>query len=184
MDGYSAREYYGAGTSKHPPTLTPTERPRFIRSYYLLWGMMKMDLSGWRSRLQSMTLKQLYYLHEMTKLTQSIGQGEEKVPPPFFPDEPRDSIHSINSGQSDKRIALGEKVWQQIQDVSQRIFNQDAPDPSAYTKEEGFLWFVVMWDHWHLSLKDMVYHQSRSTIRPSPDIEKRYLWDDNEDEGE
>lgn len=61
-----------------------------------------------------MTLKQLYRLHEMTKLTQSIGQGEESIPSPIFPDEPPDSAHSINIGQSEERIALSNQIWQRI----------------------------------------------------------------------
>ena len=139
---------------------------------------MKLDASEWESRLEHITSKQLYYLHEMTKLTQSIGR-EEAVPPPLFPDEPPDSVHSINTGRSEKRIALEERVWQQIQDICQRIFNQDALYPDVYAKHEGFMWFVVMWDHWQPSLKDMVLHQSTSRIKPSPDVVKRYLWDDD-----
>ena len=172
---------YGAGARGHPPALTRTERPRFISTYYTLWGLMKLDASKWESKLEQMTSQQLYYLHEMTKLTQSIGR-EEVVPSPLFPDEPPDSVHSINSGRSDKRIALEERVWQQIQDNSQRIFSQDALYPDGYAKHEGFMWFVVMWDHWQPSLKDMVLHHSISSIRLSPDDEKKYLWDDSPEE--
>ena len=183
-DSYSAQELqacYGAGARGHPPTLTRTESHRFISSYYTLWGLMKLDASEWESRLEHMTSKQLYYLHEMTKLTQSIGR-EEVVPKPLFPDEPPDSVHSINSGQSEKRITLGERVWQQIQDTSQRIFNQDALYPEGYAKHEGFMSFVIMWDHWQPSLKDMVLHQSTSSIRPTLDVKRRYLWNDDPEE--
>ncbi len=183
-DGYLASQYYGAGAHGHPSTLTHTERPRFIRSYYTLWGMMQSnDPSKWLSKLESMTLKQLYRLHEMTKLTQSIGQGEEPIPPPMFLDEPPDSVHSINSGQSEQRIALSDQVWQQIQHISQRIFHQDAQAPIVYAKHEGFMWFVVLWDHWQESFKDLVCHQSTTPaeLKPSPALEKQYLWDDSSD---
>lgn len=143
---------------------------------------MRSDASTWSLRIEGMTLKRLHYLYEMTKLPQSIGQGEEQVPPPTFSDEPPDSVHSINSGTSEKRIALGEKVWARIDDVSQQIFGQDSPHPVIYAKHEGFMDFVVMWDHWHDSLKDLVGHHSISSFRPDPAFEKRYLWDDSSDE--
>lgn len=139
---------------------------------------MKLDASEWESRLEHITSKQLYCLHEMTKLAQSIGR-EEAVPPPLFPDMPPDSVLNINTRRSVKRFALEERVWQQIQGISQRIFNQDALLRDFYLKHEGFMWFVVMWDHWQPSLKDMVLHQSTSRIKPSPDVVKRYLWDDD-----
>ena len=181
MDGLSAEEFYGPGAQKHPPNLTRTERIRFIRSYYSLWSLMRLDPSEWDYRLQAMTSQELYYLWEMTLLTQSIGR-KEIVPPPMFPDEPPDSVHSINSGRSDKRIALEQKVWEQIQRNSLRFFKRDAQNPSVYAKHEGFLWFVVLWDHWQPSLKDMVCHQSVSLKKPSPAVQEQYLWNDRLDE--
>ena len=128
-----------------------------------------------------MTSQELYYLREMTKLTQSIGR-EEIVPPPMFPRGPSDSVHSINSGQSEKRIALERRIWLQIQRNSWRFFERDAQDPSGYAKHEGFLWFVVLWDHWQPSLKDMVCHQSVSLVKPSPAVKEQYLWNTGLDE--
>ena len=142
---------------------------------------MRLDRSAWDSRLQAMTSQELYYLREMTKLTQRIGR-EEIVPPPIFPHEPSDSVHSINSGQSEKRIALERRVWQQIQRNSWDFLERDAQDPSSYAKHEGFLWFVVLWDHWQPSLKDMVCHQSVSLMKPSPAVTEQYLWNNGFDE--
>ena len=68
-DPYSAQElqaYYDVRAGGHPPTLTRTERPRFILSYYTLWSLMKLDAPEWESRLEYLTSQQLYYLHEMT----------------------------------------------------------------------------------------------------------------------
>lgn len=128
-NGFSAKQYYGAGARRHPPTLTLTERPRFTRSYYLLWGMMKMDAAEWQPRLDAMSLKQLYYLCEMTKLTQSIGR-EEVVPAPVFPNADPQSAIAINSGQSEKRITLGEKTWEHIESIYQRVYyHRDAEWP-------------------------------------------------------
>lgn len=128
-----------------------------------------------------MTSQELYYLCEMTILTQSIGR-EEIVPPPMFPHEPSDSVHSINNGRSEKRIALEGRIWQQIQRNSWQFFEQNAQDPSIYTNHKGFLWFVVLWDHWQPSLKDMVCHQSVSPRTISAAIQKQYLWNDELDE--
>lgn len=172
-------ECYGVGAREHPPTMTPTERTRFVQNYYMLWGLMNLNPSEWKVRLEAMTSQELYYLHEMTKLTQSIGK-EEIVPPPLFTDQPPNSIHAINSGRSEKRIAVEETVWQQVERSSQRIFGEEAVHPEVYTKYEGFMWFVVIWDHWQPSLKDAVLHTSRSAKRRSPEFVKRYLWNDNQ----
>lgn len=142
---------------------------------------MRLEPSRWDSRLQAMTSRELYYLREMTELTQRIGT-EEIVPPPMFPHESSDSVQSINSGRSRKRIALERRIWQQIQGNSLRFFNRDAQDPSNYAEHEGFLWFVVMWDHWQPYLKDMVLQQCVSLIRLSPAVKEQYLWNDGSDE--
>ncbi|KAL9024258.1 MAG: hypothetical protein Q9196_006644 [Gyalolechia fulgens] len=180
-DGVPTQELegcYGVGAREHPPRMTPTERTRFVQGYYTLWGLMNLNPSEWISRLEAMTSQELYCLHEMTKLTQNIG--EEILPPPLFPDQPPESIHAINIGRSEKRIAVEEAVWEQIEHISQRVFGQEAIHPEVYAKCEGFMWFVVIWDHWQPSLKDTVLHTSRSVKRPSPEFIKRCLWNDNQ----
>ena len=179
-DGASPEDFYGARATKHPPNLTTTERTRFIRTYYSLWGLMKLDPAEWPPRLESLTQQQLYYLLDLAKLTQSIGY-EEDIPPPPFPNSPPDSIHAINMGQSDKRIALENTLHERIQHISQRFFQRDAGYPIAYAKGNGFLFFVALWDHWQPYLEDMVSHLSRSTIKLSPEETRRYFWDDNFD---
>ena len=148
--------------------------------------MRVKDASKWQLKLESMTLKQLFRLHEMAQLTQSIGQGEESIKSLDIPNDLSDSVHSINTDRSQERIDLGHQIWRQIQRVSQRTFHQDAHDPSVYAKHEGFMWFVVFWDHWQESLKDLVCHQSTISpaMRPSPEFERQYLWDDSSDEGQ
>ena len=138
---------------------------------------MKIDATEWPPRLEAMTLKQLYYLYEMTKLTQSIGM-EEIVPAPPFPNADPDSVIAINSGQSKERIVLGEKIWGHIERAYQRIYHKDAEYPWILAKDEGFLWFIVMWDHWQPSLKQILC--GRRPIDSA--FEKQYLWDDSSDE--
>ncbi|KAG8534352.1 uncharacterized protein KY384_001196 [Bacidia gigantensis] len=180
-DGISADELeqcYGVGARGHPPTMTPTERGRFVQSYYTLWGLMIFDTSRWTPRLEVMTSQELYYLHEMTKLTQNIGGGES-VPAPLFPDQPPDSVHAIDSGRSGEREILEYAVWHQIDHISQRIFGEKAIHADIYAKHEGFMGFVVIWDHWQISLKDAVLHLSRIKERPNTEAVKRYLWNDD-----
>lgn len=143
---------------------------------------MKLDPAEWALRLESMTLQQLYYLFELTKLTQSIGHEEYPYSPPAaFPKPPPASMDAVNNDKSDKRIALEATVRQQIHYMSQRFFQRDIMDVSIYAASEGFLWFVVLWDHWQPSLKEIVCHLPRDAIKPSPEETKQYLWDDNFD---
>jgi len=111
--GHRAEDYYGAGAVQHPSYLTRTERPRFIRSYYQLWGLMKVNPAEWRSRPQYMTLKQLLHLREMSRLPDSIGRGEEMVPPPQHPDAESDSHFTINDQRSKERNALSKMISEQ-----------------------------------------------------------------------
>ena len=176
--GYrSRRGYRSAGARSHPPTLTRTERPRYISSYYTLWSMLKLNMLVWDSRLEQMTLNQLYSLHEMTNLTQSIG-GEEAIPDcKTFPIK-----CPVNCGRSQKRITLGQRAWQQIQDISERILKKDALNPRDDAQFYGFKWFVVMWDHYQNTLKRSVTYFFRSAMQPSLDDQKRYLWNDDPEE--
>ena len=177
VDGLEPGEFYGAGAEEHPLTLTRTERERFIHTYYSLWGLLRIDTSAWDSRLQAMTSRELYYLHEMTKLTQSIGR-EETVPPPIYPNATSDSVNSTNHGRSEKRDAVERRVWQQIQHNSLLFFDRDALHAAVFAKHEGALEFVAIWDHWQPSLKEMVLHESRSTIKLSSAVKKEHFWND------
>ena len=176
-----SEEFYGPSAHEHPPTLTPTERKRFIHYYYPLWSLMRVDQSEWDSTLQGMTSQELYYLWEMAQLTQSIGR-EEVVPPPMFPNQPPDSIHSINHGRSQKRIDLEQRLWQQIERISWRFFEQDAHNPCVYAKHEGHPPFIVLWDHWQPPLKEIICHKYQSPVQLSPAVIEQYLWKDELDE--
>ena len=128
-----------------------------------------------------MTSQELYYLYEMTLLTQSIGK-EEVISPPTCPYVPPELFPVFNSGRSDKRIWLEQKVWLQIQFISLRFFKRDPRNPSVYANHEGFLWYVVLWDHWQPSLKDIVCHESVSSRQPGQAVQEQYLWNDRWDD--
>lgn len=165
----------------HSPHLTRTERRRFIRSYYQLWGLMRLDRPEWHSKLEPLTLKQLYQVYEMSILTQSIGR-EEVVPAPRYPDAEPYSPRAINEGRSEKRIALGECICRHLLSTYQRIHKEDAQLVGAYSLYEGSLGFIVMWDHWQSSLMEIVCRRRPKDRSSRPDFEKRYLWDDSSDE--
>ena len=176
-------KYYGPGARRHPPSLTRTERLRFTRSYYQLWGLMKLDPAKWQSRFESMTLKKLYEVHEISKIWQSIGR-EEVRPAHRFPDARPGSFSAINTARSKERVALSEKIWQYIEQIFQRFYNREAdtvwmPD-DLY---EGTHGFIVMWDHWQPSQKFLLCGRRRiDPSTPRPPFEKQYIWEDSSDE--
>lgn len=142
---------------------------------------MRVGAAEWQSRLEALTLKQLYHLYEMTKLTQSI-EGEDLILKPLFPNADPSSFHAISLDQSQERIALGKKTWEHIEQTYQRIHHKEAEWPWDLAKDEGFLWCIVLWDHWQESLKQIVC--DRQATQPSTRLlfEQQYLWDDSSEE--
>src|SRR5437667_4054016 len=63
-----------------PKRLTRPERRRFIRTYYYLWDMMRLNPEDWTERLKRMTLKQVYLLYEFCFLEQNVGGEEGCIP--------------------------------------------------------------------------------------------------------
>jgi hypothetical protein len=125
-----------------------------------------------------MTSQELYYLREMANLAQSIGR-EETLPPLSYLNEPAHSVfHVYAFGPSEKRSALERKAWHQIQHNSRHFLERDAHHVDIYAKHEGFLWFVVLWDHWQLKLEDAICHDPRSSAKLSPAVKEQYLWND------
>ncbi len=136
---------------------------------------MKVDATEWQPRLEAMTLKQIYHLYEMSRLTQSIG-GEEIIPPLRHPCHDPDSLHAINSNKSEKRKALERKIMDHLERRYMEVYNEGAEDPWIYANDEGFLWFIIMWDHWQRDFKSIVCRQRK------PNCAKERLWDDSSDE--
>ena len=174
--------WYGKRVHMHPRYLTHTERIRFTRSYYLLWGLMTLPPASWQPRLELLTLKQLYHLLEMSTLTQSIGRGEEEIPSPRLPNEKPYSAPAINRGRSKKRHSLQKAIWAQLESAFERIHHSSPEDVSAYSLEEGSLGFIVMWDHWQGSLKELVCQRRPNAKAPLTDSEIQYCWGESEDE--
>ena len=170
-------DFYGAGTDRHPPTLTPSEKRRFTRTYYSTWGLLRIDPALWDSRLQAATSQELYLIHEMTRLTSSIGR-EEKVPRPPH----SDANLGIDLNWSHCRCDLERRVWQQIQTNSVQYFDLNAASIEFLSFELGALYFIALWDHWQEPLKEIILHHNRTTIKLNPAMIKDRLWNDDEDE--
>lgn len=101
-----------------------------------------------------MTLKQLYQLHEMSLLRQSIGR-EEVLPPHRFPDAEPGSLNATYRGRSQERIAIGIMIWQRLDNVFERIYGTKAIyiEDDMYEGAEGF---IAIWDHFQKPLRGTV----------------------------
>ena len=159
--GYRVADYYGAGALKRPPYLIRTERPRFIRSYYHFWGLLAIDnLEQQQSRLQSMSLKQLLYLCEISWLPDGMGPGEGIDP------ESESAIYQT-------REAFSKLILEYTESTYRRIHGQDMELIWVIAMDEGYSDFLVMWDHWQSSLKEVVC--GRRTKEPP--YKKEFHWD-------
>ena len=139
---------------------------------------MKLSPAALQKRLESKTLKQLYHLCEMSKLTQNIGK-EEAFPRVKDSDMDIDSASKIDHRRSKERAALDRRIWKHLAHVFRQIYHEDAEYVWEYAKEEGFLSFVVVWDHWQPSLKEIV---CQGSTEQQPDFERRHIWSDSSDE--
>lgn len=183
--GLGSMEYYGVRNRRRDlPRLTRTERPRFIRAYYQLWSMLEIHVAAWPARLETMTLRQLFYLCEMTKLLQHIGSEEMQASQPGS--SSRNTSHAMfDHRPSEKRAALGKKIWEHIECINRRVWHDDRmPQPEPWycpTEGEGYLHHIVLWDHWQGELKKMVCKPLRKD-RPAPEFERQYLWEECSEE--
>ncbi|KAL1967196.1 hypothetical protein VTN77DRAFT_3487 [Rasamsonia byssochlamydoides] len=151
----------------HPPCLTPTERPRFIGSYYQLWGLMRLDPASRRQRLDSMTLKQLYRVYEMALLQQTIG--DETIP--------------AAAQQERERGDLAGEIWNHIQCTYQRIHKREASFVGIYGLEEGFSVHYILFDHAQELVKEVVCGKLAGAPKPNPVPEESVWTPPSDDEG-
>ena len=130
-----------------------------------------------------MTLRQLFYLCEMCHLPQSVGRGKEEIPASVYPNTDSDSALAISvARRSAKRVALNEKIWNHIIQIHRRIHHRDPPYVWVHCKEEGFMGFICLWDHWQSSLFEIVCARRPQKSSPVTEHESKYLWDESEDE--
>ena len=101
---------------------------------------MTIDPTKWESRMDTMTLKRLYCLCELTRLTQSIG-NEEQRSPHTFPNANPKSWNAVNDSRSPKREQMEKRVWNYIERKSRSIHGEDPDYPWIYAKRR---WFHVV----------------------------------------
>ena len=177
--GHRAEDYYGAGARRHPPYLTRTERPRFIRAYYRLWGLMSIDdVVERRSRLRSMSLKQLLYLCEISWLPKGMGPSEEAMQSSA---DPGIALRTESSQCYQARRALSKLVLEQTESAYRRIHGGEMEAIWVIAMDEGYDTFLVMWDHWQSSLLDVVCSR-RSKEPPYKKEFHMELWEDSDEE--
>lgn len=144
--------------------------------------MMKKDTVDWAKRLEKIKLKELYLLFEMSKLNQSIGM--EEVLPSFPDPQPLPgSYHAINRRFSEKRQQLSKFIWKDIKKTYLRTRNEEASDLWAVNvKAEGYLNFLVLWDHWQYDLKSVACTRGSRIQNPEVKSQKESFWEDSSDE--
>ena len=177
--GHRTEDYYGAGARRHPPYLTRTERPRFIQSYYRFWGLLTIDdIVEHQSRLQSMSLKQLLYLCEISWLPKGMGPSEAAS---------KSSVNLSVAAEPESaqryqaRRALSRLVSEQTELAYRRIHGHDMEAIWVIAMDEGYDNFLVMWDHFRNSLIDVVCSR-RSKEPPYKKEFHMELWEDSSDE--
>ena len=116
----------------------------------------------------------------MTILPQSIG-GVEKRSPPHSPDADPNSFNAVNQSRSPKRYDLEHAVERHIERRHWEVHGEKPDWPIGYALEEGFLVWVVFWDHWQENLMSTVCygpdHDTPSQLRLN-----RSLWEESSDD--
>jgi len=164
---------------RHPPCLTATERPRFIRAYYQFWSLLiRRDPALQRQRLESLTLKELYRMWEIPLLRHYIGDHEDEgtIPAASYPCGAREAL------QCEIRFQIN-RSWFRIHAAyfASGTHPQSSPYHTVHDdKCDGFHGHVVFFDHYQDMLK--YYVLADAYWRPSMDRMKECVWGDSEDE--
>lgn len=59
----------------HPPELSLSEKSRFIKSYYYVWGLLCLQESSWPERLSRLPLRYMYYVDELSRVSKHSKSG-------------------------------------------------------------------------------------------------------------
>lgn len=112
---------------------------------------IKPDL--WQARLSRLSLRDLYYIHELCRLAQSIGREE------YHP-------------SSKKRGILRLAIWDHISPIHLAVHGHELSSGCSHVFTEGeYFWFGRFWDHWQFILKILVCGQNRAD-----------LWEESDDD--
>jgi len=167
--------YEDALLDRHPPYLTPTERSRFIRAYYRLWGLLELEDSAWSQRYARWTAWQLNRTCEMALLRDFVGEEHDPVlnlsSPPWHRMIP------------DRRWKLHFEM-QEFHVKTFRCIHGEASQPPIFLPlgsgkdmgQFGIYGFIVIFDHFQ---KCFMQNMLRGlTAETTPQEYKEYLKED------
>ena len=179
-----AEDYHGLGPLLHSPSLARTERSRFTRSYYQLWGMMQFtEFAKLETTLRSLTIKQLLHLqaiassHNLTRGHQLILGSQREC-------------FDINSVFSLEDPISGISILELMEtEIDRRIYRYDNMNPKNentgiikhYAFGDGHYDFLIIWDNYQAPIK----HAVRNTRVKNLDSEKGWdweVWEESSDE--
>jgi hypothetical protein len=141
---------------------------------------MELDPAVWQSRLEAVSLKQIILLYEMSNLRHNIGS---EVGHHYGPhDIDTQSQRPTSFRRSDKRIELSRRIRKYMENTYRRIHSEDFGDPWVLAKEDGYLSFLVLWDHWQPPFEDLVCRRQFEVSRCARSFDGPGVWDDSSDE--
>ncbi|KAF2650989.1 hypothetical protein K491DRAFT_720256 [Lophiostoma macrostomum CBS 122681] len=159
--------------------LTPTELSRFVRTYYLVWTLLRTPVDKLLAHLERMTLKQCHLVDEMLLLPQYIGDRSQKMiiscGEGYVPE------NSWGQPRSESREQLGMVLYAHIKRIEDGREN-----PYAYWHDDdhnlGYRNFNFIWDHYKPDFKATCVARCPSKLDTDIEYETRGLWEDSEDE--
>ncbi|PWY66363.1 hypothetical protein BO94DRAFT_504324 [Aspergillus sclerotioniger CBS 115572] len=129
-------KFYGG--KPRPLHLTPTERHRFIRSYYQVWSLLLLDRPSREHRLRTTLLKDLYLIYEMCDFWEPFDDEMD------FP------------SLDEKRSELIDQVFDYSRYLYYHIHEQDYMGISGADVELQTRGHAAIWDHCQPDFKRIV----------------------------
>ena len=173
----------------HPDRLTQTERRRFIRTYYQLWYLIRMDKDHWSAAISPFSMKQIFLLREMCFIPLAIG---EDLPGPKIQEEyasakaerRRRPIYYRYQNEG-VRGELGSLLFLIAEEHLERVGHDDPWMIRKETRFEGYGGFHVLWDYHKSWLRQYCTDRSRNDVSiyaQELEYERRRLWAESSDE--
>ena len=169
--------------TQHPPYLTSTERPRFMRAYYRVWRLLELDVSARQRCYKQWTLRQLYRTCEMTVLPQPFG---EEIGPDLK-DLPWPS--PLNYEIPPRRDELHWEILEFADQVHLRIHGNVGMRPfeglgaGKLTDYIGYANFVTLFDHFQYDFAGQVIISLRPSSTPHyKELIRDEVWGESSDE--
>ena len=168
---------------QHPPYLTSTERPRFMRAYYRVWRLLELDNSARQHCYKQWTLRQLYRTCEMAGLPQPFGEEigpdlkDLRCPSPLNYVIPprRDELHR-------EILEFADQVHLRIHgNVGRRPF--EGIGVGANMNFVGYANFVTLFDHFQYNFAGQVIISLRPSSTPHyKELIRDEVWGESSDE--